>query len=93
MSKKLFVCSYTIEAVVLADDLVDARRIAAGHGYNILNDDTNAPDPELWSSWGLKTALPLGWDHDSIPYGEYTDRTIAEILAEGTDILDPESPP
>lgn len=93
MGKKLFVCAYTIEAVVLADDLAHARRIAAGSGYDILGDDTHAPDPELWSSWELRTSFPPGWDPDCIPYGEEKDRSIAEILAEGTDILDPESPP
>lgn len=73
MSKKLFVVTTEVEAVVAAENEQEARRVAAHNWQDI------AYEVELGStsSWDARicTVLPFDWNDDCIPWGSSDGKT------------------
>lgn len=72
--KQLFIVEISAETVVLAENEQEAMEIAEGYAMDLTFE---AHRPERL------TALPDGWDEDSLPYGDDSDKTIGQWIDEG----------
>lgn len=75
MSKKLYVTTMTVQAVVYADSPEEAQHIAHRVRTDVARQEV---EPRHITAADM-TTLPEGWDERCYPFGQGT-RTIGEIL-------------
>ena len=79
---KPYLVTYTVTAVVVADDSADARKVAEKEATEVVADlmHSHAMQTSCVELASLAQAEQAGWHRDVAPYGKGNKRSLAAIL-------------